>query len=99
MTNRRAKHGRNETFAVLKNAKLTEELNSAEDAQTRLLDNIKTNDALVCFYTGFSTFFALKWFYDFLGPAVNRLIYSQEGTRTDGEIKRFRPRALATYHH
>ena len=76
------------------NAKLTEELNSAEDAQTRLLlklDNIKTNDALVCFYTGFSAFFGLKCFYDFLGPAV---IYSQEGTRTGGEIKQYRPRAL-----
>lgn len=80
-----------------KNAKLTEELNSAEDKQTRLqfrLANIKNNDSLVCFYTGFSTFFALKYFYDFLGPAVNHLVYSQEGTRTDGEIKRCRPRAL-----
>ena len=27
---------------------------------------------------------------------MNHLIYSQEGTRTDGEIKRCRPRALAT---
>ena len=80
-----------------KNAKLTEELNSAEDAQTRLLfrlDNIKTNDALICFYTGFSTFFVLKYFYDFLEPAVNHLIYSQEGTRTGEETKQCRPRAL-----
>ena len=76
-----------------KNAKLTKELNSAEDKQLGLA-NIKTNDSLVCFYTGFSTFFALKCFYDFLGPTVNHLIYSQEGARTDGEIKRCCPRAL-----
>ena len=49
---------------------------------------------LICFYTGFSTFFVLKCFYDFLGPAVNHLIYSQEGTKTDREIKLCRPRAL-----
>ena len=80
-----------------KNTKLTEELNSAEDELTGSqfrLANIKTNDSLICFYTGFNTFFALKCFYDFLGPAVNHLIYSQEGTKTDREIKLCRPRAL-----
>ena len=81
-----------------KNAKLTEELTSAENKLTRSqfrLANIKTNDSLICFYTGFSTFFALKCFFDFLGPAVNHLIYSQEGTKTDEGTKRCRPRALS----
>ena len=55
---------------------------------------IKHNDSLVCFYTNFSTFFALKSFDDFLGPAVNHLIYSQEGTKNDGTTKRCRPRTL-----
>lgn len=80
-----------------KNAKLMEQLSGLESELTRShfrLANIKHNDSMVCFYTGFITFFALKSFYDFLGPAVNHLIYSQEGTKNDGATKRCHPRTL-----
>ena len=57
------------------------------------LDNIK-NDSQVCYYTGFSSFFALKNFYDYLGPAVDHLSYSHNGPIADEQVKRCWSRAL-----
>jgi hypothetical protein len=39
------------------------------------LSNIKENDEKIRFYTGFSNYFTLEVFYNFLGPAVNSLNY------------------------
>ena len=51
---------------------------------------------LKCYYTGFSSFFALKSFYDYLGLAADHLImsYSHDGSIPDEQVKRCRSRAL-----
>jgi len=76
-----------------KNARLSEELAIANSKLFRL-ENIKSNDSQVCYYTGFSSFFALKSFYDFLGPAVDHLSYSHDGPIVEEQVKRCRSRAL-----
>ena len=76
-----------------KNTRLLEELASANSKLFRL-ENIKNNDSQVCYYTGFSSFFALKSFYDYLGPAVDHLSYSHDGPIADEQVKRCRSRAL-----
>ena len=75
-----------------KNTRLLEELASVNSKLFRL-ENIK-NDSQVCYYTGFSSFFALKSFYDYLGPAVDHLSYSHDGPIADEQVKRCRSRAL-----
>jgi len=76
-----------------KNMKLTEELACANSKLFRL-ENIKTKDSLACYYTGFSSYYALKSFYNFLGLAVDQFTYSYDGPTADEEIKRCRPRTL-----
>jgi len=39
------------------------------------IENILKDDQLVTFYTGFPSYITLKSCYDYLGPAVNSLIY------------------------
>ena len=51
-------------------------------------------DFQVRYYTGFSSFFALKSFYDYLGPAVDHLRYSHDGPIADEQVKRCSSRAL-----
>ena len=80
-----------------KNAVLTEQLNCAETKLVKIqfrLASIETNDSLINFYTGFPSFFALKSFYNFLGPAVDNLVYSYDGSKMVEEVKRCRPRVL-----
>ena len=76
-----------------KNTRLLEELASANSKLFRL-ENIKNNDSQVCYYTGFSSFFALKSFYDYLGPATDHLSYSHDAPIPDEQVKRCRSRAL-----
>ena len=59
------------------------------------LENIKKNDSQVCYYTGFSSFFTLKSFYDYHGPAVDHLSYSHDGPIVEEQVKRCRSRALS----
>ena len=80
-----------------KNAVLTEQLNCAETKLAKIqfrLASIETSDSLIKFYTGFPSFFALKSFYEFLGPAVDNLVYSHDGSKMVDEVKRCRPRVL-----
>ena len=46
----------------------------AEKSPLRV-ENISDNDSLVKFYTGFSSYEQLRYFFEFLGPAVNSLKY------------------------
>lgn len=46
------------------------------------LEQISTNDSLIQFYTGFVSHQVLMHFFDFLGPAVNRLNYWGEKQRS-----------------
>lgn len=59
------------------------------------MDNIKTNESEVVFYTGFST---LEAFFNFFGPAVNDLKYSKKQEESDKqncvENKRLQQRSL-----
>ena len=55
--------------------------------------NVKDDDAQIQFYTGFPSYAAMKAFYNYLGPAVDNLIYSSE--KADKSVsRRCRPRAL-----
>ena len=68
-----------------------------EQAKFRL-SNIKSDENMVTFYTGFPSFSTLKGFYDFLGPSVDNLKYSKKQEESDiqsgAENKRLRPRSL-----
>ena len=77
-----------------KNTRLLEELASA-NSKLFPLEDIKSNSSQVCYYTGFSSFFALKSFYDYLGPAVDHLSYSHDGPIPDEQVKKCRSRALS----
>ena len=57
------------------------------------MDNIKNSGSQACYYTRFSSFFALKSFYDYLGPAANHLCYSHNGPIADEQVKRCCSRA------
>ena len=78
-----------------KNAVLTEQLNYAETKLVKIqfrLANIETSDSLINFYTGFPSFFALKFFYKFLGPPVDNLVYLYDDSKMVEEVNRCRPR-------
>ena len=55
------------------------------------LENIKDNNKLVVFYTGFPSYSALNTCFTFLGPAVNFLQYHEAGALE----RRYRPHILS----
>ena len=67
----------------------TKEITQPEGAL--IIEQIKNDDQLVCFYTGFTSYVTFLAFFEFLGPVVNDLNYwgSKEGQR-----KRHRTRKL-----
>ena len=56
------------------NQKLKSQIESTKPMFFRL-ENIRDNDALVRFYTGFVSYNVLVAFFEFLGPAVNHIHY------------------------
>ena len=73
-----------------------EELTVAKEQISQLqfkLANIQHD--VVSYYTGFSSYHALKIFYNYLGPAVNHLLYSQEAANSSDDVsKQYHPRIL-----
>ena len=57
------------------------------------LSNVSKDESKLCFYTGFTSFTALMACYNFLGPAVNSLLYSHK--EKESTNKRCRPRSLS----
>ena len=47
------------------------------------IEDIKDDDKMVCFYTGFKSYMIFNAFFEFLGPAVDKLNYwgCKEGVR------------------
>ena len=91
--------GPSETTNVLVNTALIASVEALEDEKQPLEAQISTketrtyfkieqsqhDDTLVCFYTGFASFFVFAAFTEFLGPIVNKLHYW--GTR-EGQCQR-----------
>ena len=61
------------------------ELKKRLEASKLRLGNIKDDNKKVQFYTGFPTYGSLVTCYNFLGPAVDSLVYW--GGRKGGEVK------------
>ena len=62
-------------------ARLIEQLAVAKEQVSQLqfrLVNIQHDKSSFSYYTGFPSYCMLKSFYNYLGPAVNHLIYSHE---------------------
>ena len=57
------------------------------------IEDIKDDDKLVCFYTGFISFKVFQAFFEFLGPAVEHLKYwgEKDGTRERNRLRRINP--------
>ena len=78
-------------------AKLIEQSAVAKEQISQLqfrLVNIQHDKSSVSYYTGFPSYCMLKSFYNYLGPAVNHLIYSQKAAESDEVSKQCRPRTL-----
>ena len=60
---------------VAENCQLKKQLQQVTARQYFRIEHIQNDDALVKFYTGFTSFMVFQAFYDFLGPAVNELNY------------------------
>lgn len=58
------------------------------------VEDIQRDDRLVRFYTGFVSYALFLAFFEFLGPAVNHLIYwgSKEGTRQRHRVRKLDPK-------
>lgn len=59
------------------------------------LANMKSDESKICFYTGFPNYATLLACYQFLGPAVNSLVYDSNKQLVEGDSsKRCRSRTL-----
>ena len=57
------------------------------------IEDIKDDDKLVCFYTGFTSFKIFQAFFEFLGPAVEHLKYwgEKDSTRERNRLRKIDP--------
>ncbi len=52
------------------------------------LANMKSDESKICFYTGFPNYATLLACYQFLGPAVNSLVYDSNKQLVEGDSRK-----------
>ena len=71
---------------IIRRQKVVDLERKLEETKFRL-SNIKNDENMVTFYTGFPPYSTLKSVYDFLGPSVNNLKYSKKQEESDIKVE------------